>query len=182
MRGISSRNGGALALLVVGILGFVFFSKRRTTPDADTEKVILSPPVPAGVEVETELKVSADGEELFKRLLWRPVSSEDKILNAESRNWENEVDVIRAWQGFLEIEPSEALQEYLEKNPFRLNASDGLGDGELKQHAPDWLPELSDRKRYQIQASQDGMLVIARDVQKKRIFILGQGKGFRVNR
>jgi len=133
--------------------------------------------------VETELKVSTDGDDLFKRMLWRPVTAGDEIQAAERRVWENPEDGLRAWQGFLKVKPSDELKSYLARNPFRLKKKGKAEDlGEILTHAPNWVPRFEDSQRYQIQTSRDGMLFLIQDLKEEELFVLGQGKGFKLNR
>lgn len=161
------------------ILTVVFFKIQQSTMTKPVETVIAPIETPKGIDTEAKLSISQDKLDLFKRLLWRPPEETDEILEAEYRTWVTEKDGLRAWQGFMQIRPSETLQNYLAGNPFRLKLITAAELPEFLDQAPQWLPNFTESGIYTLQASPDGMLYIIKDSEQEIYHVIGKGFGFK---
>jgi hypothetical protein len=116
------------------------------------------------------LAVKSDGPAIFKKVLWRAPLPEDKILNAERREWSEGPD-LNHWQWFLQVEAGKALSDYLRvANAFGLRPA---ASPEIP-HAPEWFP--TDLTGYEVQRA--GALTFFFHKTSNEFYATSQGKGF----
>ena len=116
------------------------------------------------------LAVKSDGPAIFRKVLWRAPLPEDKILNAERREWSEGPD-LNHWQWFLQVEAGKALSDYLRvANAFGLRPA---ASAEIT-HAPAWFP--ADFTDYEIQRA--GPLTFLFHKTSNTFYATSQGKGF----
>ena len=107
---------------------------------------------------------------IFTEGLWRRPSPQDKILNAERREWSEGPD-LNHWQWFLHVEAGKDLIDYLRvANAFGLRPA---VSAEII-HAPAWFP--SDLTDYEIQRA--GSLTFLFHKTSNTFYATSQGKGF----
>ena len=137
-----------------------------------TRHEVTSPqPVSNAVTDSKEtLTVKTDGVEIFKKVLWRSPLPEDKILNAERRDWSEGKDISR-WRWFLHVDASADLTDYLRSaNVFGLRPAPEV---EIKD-APAWFPQ--DFAAYE--AFRAGALTVLFKKGSREFYATSQGKGF----
>lgn len=160
---------GLLAALVTGI----YFLKSGPQPATEPDTPLMAP------EENVTLRVNADAQDVFKRAFWRRPAPEDRILNAERREWVSEEDGVRHWQWFLAVEPGAALSEYLrEENPFSLVKADRLPTTPRLAPPPAWFPAPTGSAHREIWCSRDGDMTLIFDTAQSRLFASGTGHGF----
>lgn len=114
--------------------------------------------------------VIADGPAIFKKVLWRAPLPEDKILNAERREWRDGADLSR-WQWFLHVDSSKELLDYLRvENAFGLQAASATPI----ENAPPWFPSNLDA--FEIQRA--GALTFLFQKGGNVFYATSSGKGF----
>lgn len=150
-------------------------SCKKSPPEE--EKVTRVAP-PTRIEGNAKLQISEDAPEIFQRTFWRRPTPADRILQAERREWLDPEKKLRQWQGFLLLEASPALNNYLSTNPFRLRTG-SLGNlTSILAQAPGWLPSAAEISHAEIQSDPGGQLHLIR-LPNNRLLTIGQGKGFR---
>lgn len=162
----SFKTENILPLVVLVIAGLWWATRSAKVEEA----AVVEVPVPEG----QSLAVVEQGEEVFRRAFWRHPDEDDRILNAERREWSDEEGVDR-WQWFLEVRPSEMLENDLfEENRFELaRVSTWRTDSPV---SPVWFPKASES--FEIMKSRDGAMVLLRDQESGSVFATGHGRGF----
>jgi hypothetical protein len=116
------------------------------------------------------LAINSDPVEIFKKVMWRAPRADDKILNAERREW-SEDGSVQQWQWFLQVEASQDLLDYLKvTNAFGIRPANSA---EIA-NAPAWFP--SDLTQFEIQRS--GALTFFFRKDSREFFASSSGKGF----
>ncbi len=114
--------------------------------------------------------VKSDGPAIFKKALWRAPLPEDKILNAERREWTEGKD-LKHWQWFLHVQAGKDLSDYLRvANAFGLRPA---ASAEIA-HAPAWFPR--DFSAHDVQRA--GPLTFLFHKTSNEFYATSQGKGF----
>lgn len=118
-----------------------------------------------------QLVTSNDPAAVYTKAFWRRPQPDDKILQAERREWLDTSGKVTRWQWFLVVEPSPETQAWLATNPFNLSpAADATVDA-----PPTWFPENLDRHLLQRSA---GHLLLARSPDDQRLYATDSGAGF----
>jgi hypothetical protein len=112
----------------VFLAGLAYFLVRREKTYTETNPPSRSSQSPDAAEI--------DPSEVFRRAFWQLPGENDKILQAERREW-SDAEGVRRWQWFLVVEPSPELVKYLRTdNAFGLLPSTSFP---AIENAPDWF-------------------------------------------
>jgi hypothetical protein len=157
---------GIVALVLLGGLGFYL-----TYPETSDRVDAKPKEIPKTDPPTTTL---TDSAEVFRRAFWQRPSPEDRILNAERREWSDE-NGVKKWQWFLVVEPSPALVKRLRvDNAFGLtplNTAPSISD------APPWF-NISPGDVETLAAAQGNLrLFFTRN--NKLLYATDKGGGFR---
>ncbi len=153
-------------------------SPSASPADSSTSSALTPPAAPPAAD---GVVVTTDPAEVFRRAFWRHPSAEDRILDAERREWkadDTEGTVLR-WQWFIALAPSDALLRTLrdEENPFSL-APTQAADVTAAESPPAWFPAASALARYEIHQSPSGGLTVLFSRDENRLFATDTGTGF----
>lgn len=153
-----------IAMAVCAAIGLGLWLSR--SPNAP----ISSPSTKVQQQHPGTLAVIADGPAIFKKVLWRAPSPDDKILNAERREWRDGADLSH-WQWFLHVDASKDLLEYLQvTNAFGLQP----GTATQFENAPHWFPSNADA--FDVQRS--GAMTFLFERGSNVFYATSRGKGF----
>lgn len=161
------KRFGLLVVAGIGLLALAVALVKQAK-QGDEPKVTEGSPVKTDADL-----VESDPELVFQKALWRRPSEQDRILQAERREWVEE-DSVTKWEWFLEVEPSKELRSYLwEENAFSLR--------EMKTQPPK-LVQVPEWFRFDPAStvrlgSDDGSMDLY--FLPDRIFATGKGGGFR---
>ena len=115
--------------IVVAVLGWWLAAPSRTGV----------PPVisPAGIlPAAPPTTRDYNPREVFEKAFWKRPTAEDRILNAERREWSDSKG-IQQWQWFIAVQPSPQLLKHLrDENAFSLVPS---SSPKSIDNAPDWF-------------------------------------------
>ena len=107
-------------------LAYVLVPREKTASETP-------PPAPSSQSPDA---AKIDPSEVFRRAFWQLPSENDRILQAERREW-SDAEGIKHWQWFLVVEPSPELVKYLRTdNAFGLLPSTSFP---AIENAPDWF-------------------------------------------
>lgn len=159
----------AAALSVALLAGLAWWLGPRTAdrPAAPAP----APPLPQ--RDGTFLQTGFPPEEIFRRTLWRHPAADDRILNAQRREWSDEAGVTR-WDVHLALQPGQETARWLATNPFGLSPS---APPRPATSAPAWFPAAT--TGMEVRATSDGGLLMITDPPTGRLFIASSGQGFR---
>jgi hypothetical protein len=118
------------------------------------------------------LAVQTDGVALFKKVFWRALQAEDRILHAERREWtEDAAHGVSRWQSFLCVEAGQDLLNYLKRdNAFGAHPASQIA----LQSPPVWFPtNLGDFDIF-----TTGSLHFLFSRQDGRVYAADSGRGF----
>jgi len=114
-----------------------------------------------------------DPAAVFQKAFWKRPTSEDSILHAERREWQDK-DGLSKWQWFIAVKPSPALVDHLIiNNAFMLAASRSGG----RQHAE--APEWFSTEAPQTFTNPSGTFRILWDKENNLLHATDSGSGFR---
>ncbi len=114
----------AVAVGLIG-LGFYLFPQEKTI---SASRPVTQQPAPNAV--------ITDPVDVFQKAFWRRPTAEDRIVNAERREWSDE-NGISKWEWFIKVEASPSLIQYLrEENAFGLVPGAAVPSLE---NAPSWF-------------------------------------------
>jgi hypothetical protein len=149
------------------------FASCRKAPDPDPAPPAEHPEAPG-----TTLQTNHDSAEIFRRAFWRDPTPEDKILNAERREWLSETDGVRRWQWFIEIEPSPAFRQwFFDENPFRLASVHSPPPLAEAASAPAWFPRHPPAAAT-VHQNTEGTFVVIYNPQDNNLYATDNGHGF----
>jgi hypothetical protein len=117
-------------ILVVALVWFGLRAIRQNPATSET-------PVPSLVaELPASMVIDNDPVKIFQKAFWRSPGSNDTVLHAERREWQDE-DGNGKWQWFLVVRPSPDLIKYLrDDNAFGLVPA---GSVPTSASAPPWF-------------------------------------------
>ena len=158
-----------LTALIVAAIGW-----QLASPSADQHNPSDQPPVS---KQTLPTSTVTDPALVFQKAFWKRPTSEDQILQAERREWEDK-DGLSKWQWFIAVKPSAALVDHLiTNNAFMLTASP-RGGGREYADAPDWFSNSSTDEA-QILANTSGTFYIFWDKNAELLRATDSGSGFR---
>lgn len=169
----------ALMLFLFASTTFIVIAVRKAPGRQDTPTIT---PVPAHNIPGTTLRTEEDAAEVFRRAFWREPAADDRILQAERREWIAEGDDgVRRWQWFIALQPSPAFSAWLEdENPFSLSPvpSDSIDPADVD--APVWFPTASRLVACTVRQSHDRTMTLLTDSVTGTLYATDAGQGFRI--
>lgn len=153
-----------LHLVAVAALGWWLASPGRMSelPDANQARASQPPTT-----------VSSSPAEVFQKAFWKRPGSDDRIANAERREWKD-AGGISKWQWFITVKPSKALVNHLiTGNAFMLARGKNLARA---ANAPMWFPTSAEDAEVLTNAS--GTFIVLWDPKQNLIHATDSGHGF----
>jgi hypothetical protein len=165
-----------LALLCVGGgVAWMFFVRSTRVPGVDPAVRSLAPAKPDA----NGLALERDHAAVFQRAFWRRPASEDKILQAERRDWLDASSGVQKWQWYIAVQPGAAFRDWLLKdNPFELVVVAPGTELAPLSSPPAWFPaagELAGLSRYR---NREGRYFVFHDLANNRLYATDAGGGF----
>jgi hypothetical protein len=125
------------------------------------------------------LALEKDHAAVFQRAFWRRPAAEDKILQAERRDWLDGSSGVQKWQWYIAVQPGAAFRDWLLKdNPFELVVVAPGTELAPLSSPPAWFPaagELAGLSRYR---NREGRYVVFHDPANNRLYATDAGGGF----
>jgi hypothetical protein len=168
----------AIILVVVGTLIWFGLPKdpaTTKTTSAETGQGTETPFTSSDPELaQLSLQRETDQTEIFRRAFWRNPGPEDKIRQAERREW-SAASGVQRWDWFIAVDASESLTTYLlEQNPFQLNA---ISELQTFSEVPAWFPVTS--AGFELHQSLNGEMTILFNPATWQLYATSKGHGFR---
>ncbi len=155
-----------MVAVVLGAAG-LWLQKNKSYRSPKSHTTYISPTPPPS-------STTVDPATVFQKALWKRPTPEDKILNAERREWKD-ADAVSRWQWFLEVEPSPEIVRYLrEENAFRLKS---YQTATLLPDAPSWF--IKDTENTHILSGPGGGMQLIFTADDAKLYAMGSGGGFR---
>lgn len=123
-----------------------------------------------------QLTTVNDPAVVFQRAFLRRPLADDRIVNAERREWSDPSGGVVRWQWFLAFEPAAGTREWLAGNPFALAEVSAPVWPEDTADVPAWFPR--DLTGWIIQQKSGGGLTILRSRDGRRVCARDEGFGF----
>lgn len=152
-----------VAVVILGLLGWFLASPKPDRYEL-CDKSDRPPPT-------TTL---TDGVEVFQKAFWKRPTVNDKILNAERREWADG-NGMKEWQWFIAVKPSPELVKHLrDDNAFGLGKAPATAPGD---DAPDWFQ--FDPAEVDVLRSQSRGMKLAFGKNGNVLYATDSGGGFR---
>ena len=169
-----------LALLGVGGgAAWMFFA--RSTP-----ATAVAPTGPSFALAKPDangLALERDHAAVFQRAFWRRPASDDRILQAERRDWLDASSGVEKWQWYIAVQPGAAFRDWLLKdNPFELVVVAPGTELAPLSSPPAWFPaagELATLARFR---NREGRYFVFHDLANNRLYATDAGGGFAASR
>lgn len=132
-----------------------------------------APSAPEAAAEAGELFVDRDPDLVFTKAFWRRPGADDRVVEAERREWRDNAGRVVKWEWFLLIEPGPATREWFATNPFGLAAADAP---RLEGDPPEWFP--AHFPEHHVITSLDFSFLIATSRDGHRLYATDSGFGF----
>jgi hypothetical protein len=159
------RHFPIAAAVVLGAAAFLLWTESEIPPAPEAT-------VTTATADGMELTTATDPESVFKKAFWRRPAGNDKIRQAERREWSSE-DGVQKWQWFIAVSPGPELLEWLKTNPFSLATTQSTGSLEKP---PEWFPKPS--SGFLIQKNAEGRFILMLSTDQKQLYATDSGSGF----
>lgn len=152
-------------ILIVTAIGWRFGSPKADLSGHADKSDLSESPKPTSTVTDPAI--------VFQKAFWKRPTTEDQILHAERREWQDK-DGLSKWEWFIAVKPSPALVDHLiSNNAFMLIAN--RSGGREHTEAPEWFPSEAP----QTFANSTGTFRILWDNEANLLHATDSGSGFR---